>query len=82
MNRIPKHELRPKFDWEKDGGLPYRYRDSSGVFAKCPKCQRVTSIRVCYGCKELMCEECLLEHQIICLRKQEAKDGNKNQTSQ
>ena len=39
-----------------------------GILAKCPKCQKITSIRTCYGCKELMCEECLLEHQVKCLR--------------
>lgn len=43
--------------------------DYSGIFAKCPKCGRITNIRTCYGCKELMCEDCLIEHQIICLHK-------------
>ncbi len=43
--------------------------DWSGQFAKCPKCGRITNIRVCFGCKGLMCEECLPEHQLVCLRK-------------
>jgi len=44
---------------------------SDGVFAKCPKCNRIKSLRVCYGCQEIMCENCLTEHQIACLRKDE-----------
>ena len=43
--------------------------DFSGLHAKCPKCGRITTLRVCYGCKEVMCEECLIEHQISCLHK-------------
>lgn len=49
---------------------PWLTNSPNGIFAKCPKCQRITTIRTCYGCKELMCEDCLTEHQIVCLRKE------------
>jgi hypothetical protein len=51
--------------------------DRGIVRAKCPKCGRITSIRVCYGCKELMCEECLIEHQIGCLHKKGIEYGRR-----
>jgi hypothetical protein len=70
--------LRPKDEWERkpkewpynpDKLPPWLVDTGKGIFAKCPKCGKITTIRTCYGCKELMCEECLTEHQITCLRK-------------
>ena len=62
------HELRHVLPgWPH---LPPYLTTKDGLFAKCPKCGRITSIRVCYGCKELMCNECLTEHQITCLREE------------
>ena len=51
-------------------GIPYTI-DRGIPRAKCPKCGRITTIRTCYGCRELMCQDCLTEHQIICLHKPE-----------
>lgn len=36
------------------------------LVAVCPSCGKVTTIQVCYGCKRLMCNECLLEHRVGC----------------
>jgi hypothetical protein len=54
---------------DKFPNYPFIINNNNYIEAKCPKCGRITSIRTCYGCKELMCEECLIEHQIICLHK-------------
>lgn len=54
-------DIIPNFPHVNDWGV---------IRAKCPKCGRITSIRVCYGCKELMCEDCLIEHQVVCLHKE------------
>lgn len=73
MNRFIGKELvhRDRIPKEPPWNLPWPIPTTkNGVFAKCPKCGRITSIRTCYGCKELMCEDCLLEHQITCLRKE------------
>jgi hypothetical protein len=69
MSEFKERDYNP-FD-RKPRDIPYPYiLDGTAIRAKCPKCGRITSIRVCYGCKELMCEECLLEHQIVCLHKE------------
>lgn len=69
-HRIEPKTLRPKtFPWEHptEPLPPWAYEWRNGIWAKCPKCNRVTTLRICYGCKEIMCEVCLKEHQIICL---------------
>lgn len=66
--RIEK-SLRPKILGEPIPDWVPHTQYGNIIMAKCPKCGRITSIRVCYGCKELMCEECLIEHQIVCLHK-------------
>ena len=66
MNRITKNLINKHPDFPVPGGI---LTEQNGVFAKCPKCNLITSIRVCYGCKELMCQECLTEHQVRCLKK-------------
>lgn len=35
--------------------------------ARCPKCGRITSLRTCYGCLNVMCQECLDEHGGSCI---------------
>jgi len=51
--------------------FPFIFNGKRNYFeAKCPKCGRITTIRTCYGCKELMCLDCLTEHQMICLHKE------------
>lgn len=62
--RIPKTPPNKLPSWLCDTG--------AGIFAKCPQCKTITTLRVCYGCKEVMCESCLSEHQIKCLRKEDA----------
>lgn len=72
--RIPKG-FRSKRPWEpsRPGDLPdfphVIFKDA--VWAKCPLCGTVRTLRVCYGCKAIMCEECLPEHQIVCLHRGE-----------
>lgn len=46
-------------------GWPHIPIPHIGVFAKCPKCGRITSLRICYTCKEIMCYECLTEHTLL-----------------
>jgi hypothetical protein len=70
-NLVPKDYRIPKDSREKN---PYPFpviipTTKDKIHAKCPKCNRITNIRICYGCKELMCEECLKEHQIGCFAK-------------
>jgi hypothetical protein len=36
------------------------------IRARCPSCNKIGSIRVCYGCQRLMCTDCLGEHQVGC----------------
>lgn len=62
-DRIPREP-----QWPNSLNIPFVI-DRGAIRAKCPKCGRITSIRTCYGCKELMCEDCLKEHQIVCLRR-------------
>lgn len=70
IQRIEKQSLRPKISGEPiPDWIPHTIHNVTGIFAKCPNCNRITAIRVCYGCKELMCENCLAEHQINCLHK-------------
>lgn len=35
------------------------------VMGRC-KCERITQLRSCYNCHELMCLECLAEHGVEC----------------
>jgi len=66
LHRIPKKPpYNPAF-------LP---TTEDGLQAKCPLCGRITSIRICYGCKALMCEECLTEHQVKCLHQEKRPGG-------
>ena len=68
QKRMPKN-LIPKQD--SPPGLPHTLPDRHGnIFAVCPKCRRVKNIRICYGCRQLMCEDCLTEHQVGCLYKE------------
>lgn len=53
-------------------GWPPIPTDRTGMFARCPSCGRIKSLRICYSCKNVMCYSCLIEHQITCLKK-----GNK-----
>ena len=39
-------------------------------WVKCPKCLRIKTLRICHGCRAVMCMNCLSEHQINCLRKE------------
>jgi hypothetical protein len=72
---IAKDRLPKDFPFPEDMPFPpWIIRDRGTLRAKCPKCGRITSVRVCYGCQELMCEDCLKEHQIICLHKGEGHD--------
>jgi hypothetical protein len=62
--RVPKNPpLYP------DNGLPpWLVKTPTGIFARCPLCGQITTIRTCYGCQNVMCDKCLKEHQITCLR--------------
>lgn len=64
-SRIPKQELVRKYPDEPGSNYPHVISKDT-VMAKCPKCGRITEIRTCYGCKGLMCYDCLTEHQVGC----------------
>ncbi len=39
------------------------------ISALCPYCNKYGEVKVCYGCKRIMCVDCLTEHQVGCLHK-------------
>jgi hypothetical protein len=70
QNLIPKDTWQDRIPKTNPCGITVITQHSKQVFAKCPKCGRIRNLRVC-GCKDIMCENCLVEHQINCLRKEE-----------
>jgi len=58
--RIPRGGPGPAFPYIESGPGFYQ--------AVCPQCKKVTTIRTCQSCRQLMCEECLMEHEGECLK--------------
>jgi hypothetical protein len=72
MERIEKHGLRAKLPFEPGYIPPYPFPTivfKDRIWAICPLCNRLTTLRTCYGCHKIMCEDCLIEHQMTCLHK-------------
>ncbi len=66
MNRVEK-QLRPKYSDEPTKPT-FPYIIVNGITtARCPKCGRLIELRVCQVCQNVMCYDCLIEHQIGCL---------------
>jgi hypothetical protein len=67
-SRIAK-QLRPKYPAEPTSPtFPY-ILSGNQIVARCPKCGRLIELRVCQSCQNVMCYDCLIEHQIGCLDK-------------
>ncbi len=59
--RIEKHSLRAKLPFEPGYIPPYPFPTivfKDRIWAICPLCNRLTTLRTCYSCKVIMCEDC------------------------